>query len=109
MKDIEENEKQPEIKRIWNAIYEIKSLLSKHICTADNPQMSENRPDPSNKEKSENFERGSGHDNINNVIKSKVDESLLKRHSKRLVKHFIMDYFEKKSSDDCFKHMTKNT
>ena len=36
MKDIEENEKQAELKRIWNAIHEIKSLLSKH--TADNSQ-----------------------------------------------------------------------
>ena len=46
MKDIEENEKQAELKRIWNAIHEIKSLLSKH--TADNSQTLENRPNPSN-------------------------------------------------------------
>ena len=41
--------KQAEIKRIWNATDEIKSLLSKH--TANNPQTWENRPNPSNKEK----------------------------------------------------------
>ena len=29
VKDIEKNEKQAELKRIWNAIHEIKSLLSK--------------------------------------------------------------------------------
>ena len=46
VKDIEENEKQAELKRIWNAIHEIKSLLSKH--TADNCQTLENRPNPSN-------------------------------------------------------------
>ena len=57
VKDTEENENQAELKMIWNAADEIKSLLSKH--TADNPQTSENRPNPSNKEKSDNFERGS--------------------------------------------------
>ena len=68
MKDIEENEKRAELKRIWNAIHEIKSLLSKHI--ADNP---------------------------------------LKRDPKRPVKHFITDYFEKKSSNDYFKHIDIKT
>ena len=80
MKDIEENEKQAEIKWIWNAKDEIKSLLSQH--TVDNPLTSENRPDPSNKEKSENSERGSGHGNVSNVIKSKIDENPLKRDPK---------------------------
>ena len=74
MKDIEENEKQAEIKRIWNAFDEIKPLLSKH--TADNPQTSENRPNPSNKEKSEKFERRSGHGNLNNVISQKLKRAL---------------------------------
>ena len=69
MKDVEENEKQAEIKRISNAFDEIKLLLSKH--TADNPQRSENRPNPSNKEKSEKFERRSGHGNLSNVYKVK--------------------------------------
>ena len=54
VKDIEENEKQAELKRIWNAIHVIKSLLSRH--TADNSQTLENRPNPSNKEKSDNSE-----------------------------------------------------
>ena len=103
MKDTEENEKQAEIKRIWNAIDEIKSLLSKH--TADSPQTSENRPNPSKKDKSETFERGSGHGNVSNVIKSKIDESPLKRDPKGPVKHFTTGYFEKKSSDDYFKHI----
>ena len=49
MRDIKENEKQAEIKEIWNAIDEIMSLLSKH--TADNSQTSENRRNPSNKER----------------------------------------------------------
>ena len=105
--DIEENEKQAELKRIWNAIHEIKSLLSKH--TADNSQTLENRPNPSNKEKSDNSERGSGHGNVINVIKSKTEESPLKRDPKRPVKHFITDYFEKKSSDDYFKHIDIKT
>ena len=107
MKDIEENEKQAELKRIWNAIYEIKSLLSKH--TADNSQTLENRPNPSNKEKSDNSERWSGHGNVSNVIKSKTEESPLKRDPKRPVKHFITDYFEKKSSDDYFKRIDIKT
>ena len=107
MKDIEENEKQAELKRIWNAIHEIKSLLSRH--TADNSQTLENGPNPSNKEKSDNSERGSGHGNISIVIKSKTEESPLKRDPKRQVKHFITDYFEKKSSDDYFKHIDIKT
>ena len=74
MKDIEEIKKEAEIKRIWNAIDEIKSLLFRH--TADNPQTSENMPNPSNKEKSENFERGSGHGNVSNVIKSRLMRAL---------------------------------
>ena len=97
VKDTEENEKQVDLKMIWNATDEIKSLLSKH--TADNPQTSENRPNPSNKEKSDNFERGSGHGNVSNVIKSKTEERPLKRDPKGPVKHFFTDYFEKKSSD----------
>ena len=101
------NGKQAEIKKIWNAIDEIKSLLSKHI--ADNPQMSENRPNPANKEKSKNFERASGHGNVSYITKSKTDESPLKRDLKGRVKHFIADYFEKKSSDDYFKHIDKKT
>ena len=80
MKDTEENERQAELKRIWNAIDEIKSLLTKH--TADNSQTLENRPNPSNKEKSDNSERESGHGNLSNVIKSKTEESLLKRDHK---------------------------
>ena len=107
VKDIEENEQEAELKRIWNAIDEVKSLLSKH--TADNPQTSENRPNPSNKEKSDNSERGSGHGNVSNVIKSKTEESPLKRDLKGLVKHFITYYFEKKSSDDYFKHINIKT
>ena len=95
------------LKRIWNAIHEIKSLLSIH--TADNSQTLENRPNPSNKEKSDNSERGSGHGNVSNVIKSKTEESPLKRDPKRQVKHFITDYFEKKSSDDYFKHIDIKT
>ena len=67
VKDIEENEKQAEIERIRNAIDDIKSLLSKHIA-----QTSENRPNPSNKEKSKNFERGSGHGNVSNITMSKI-------------------------------------
>ena len=80
VKDTEENERQAELKRIWNAIDEIKSLLTKH--TADNSQTLENRPNPSNKEKSDNSERESGHGNLSNVIKSKTEESLLKRDPK---------------------------
>ena len=49
VKDIEENEKQAKLKGIWNAIHEIKSLLSKH--TADTSQTLENMPNPSNKER----------------------------------------------------------
>ena len=105
VKEIEENEKQAELKRVWNAIHEIKSLLSKH--TADNSQTLENRPNPSNKEKSDNSERGSCHGNVSNVIKSKTEASPLKRDPKRQVKHFITDYFEKKSSDDYFRHIDK--
>ena len=107
MKGIEENGKQAEIKRIWNAMDEIKSLLSKHI--ADNPQASDNRPNPSNKEESENFERGSGHGDVRSVTKSKIDQSPLKRDLEGPVKHFVTDYFEKKNSDDYFKHINKKT
>ena len=81
--------------------------MSKH--TADNSQTLENRPNPSNKEKSDNSERGSGHGNVSNVIKSKTEERPLKRDPKRPVKHFITDYFEKKSSDDYFKHIDIKT
>ena len=77
--------------------------------TADNPQTSENRPNPSNKEKSDNFERGTGHGNVSNVIKSKTEGSLLKRDPKGPVKHFIRDYFEKKNSDDYSKHVDIKT
>ena len=64
-----------------NAVAEIKSMLSKHI--ADNPRTS----DSSNEEKCENFEIRSGHGNISNVSKSKIDKSPLKRDSKGPVKH----------------------
>ena len=81
--------------------------MSRH--TADNSQTLENGPNPLNKEKSDNSERGSGHGNASNVIKSKTEESPLKRDPKRQVKHFITDYFKKKSSDDYFKHIDIKT
>ena len=43
--------------------------------TADNCQTLENRSNPSNQKKSDNSERGSGHGNVSNVIKSKTEES----------------------------------
>ena len=44
-----------------------------------------------------------------NVMKSKTEKSPLKRDPKRPVKHFIKDYFEKKSSGDYFKHIVIKT